>query len=66
MKEIIGQTAGKIWATLNENEAVSLSQLPKIVDEKQAIVYQSLGWLAREDKIEYVTRGKATMVALQR
>ena len=66
MKEIIGQTAGKIWDTLKETETVSLSSLPKIVNEKQAVVYQSLGWLAREDKIEYITKGKSTLVTLHK
>ncbi|MFH2035929.1 MAG: winged helix-turn-helix domain-containing protein [Candidatus Zixiibacteriota bacterium] len=66
MKEIIGLTAGKIWTMLKKKNEVSLSQLPKVVNEKQVIVYQALGWLAREDKIEYITKGKATMVTLHK
>jgi len=64
MKEVIGQTAGKIWNVLRDNEEISVSSLPKVVNERQAIVYQSLGWLAREDKIKYETKGKKTTVSL--
>jgi hypothetical protein len=65
MKELIGITAGRIWETLQENEEVSVTSLPKILNEKQAIVYQSLGWLAREDKIEYNIKGRKTAVTLR-
>ena len=66
MRELIGQTAGKIWKTLQKNESVTISNLPKVVNEKQAIVFQSLGWLARENKIEYTTKGKSTQVSLHK
>lgn len=64
MKEIIGETAGKIWDTLHEGNAVSISRLPKMVGEKDAVVYQALGWLARENKVEYRTKANRTMVSL--
>ena len=64
MKEIIGHTAGKIWETLSKNDEVSVSRLPKIIDEKQVIVYQSLGWLARENKIKYSSKGNKTTISL--
>ena len=38
MKNKIGEVAGRVWKTLGE---------------KGDIVYQALGWLAREDKINY-------------
>jgi len=66
MHEKIGETAGKIWDTLNNNDRVGVSRLPKLVQEKDVIVYQSLGWLAREGKIEYERKGNGTVVSLTR
>lgn len=64
MKETIGETAGRIWQALRDKEAVGISQLPKVLKEKDVIVYQALGWLAREGKVKYETRGKKTLVSL--
>ncbi len=64
MKQSIGTTAGKIWQTLNTREEVTISQLPKMLNEKSANIYQALGWLAREDKINFCTKGNRTFVSL--
>jgi hypothetical protein len=64
MKDRIGAAAGKIWETLKKGESVSLSQIPKLIKEKDAVAYQALGWLARENKIEYQTKGNRTTVRL--
>lgn len=64
MKDRIGLTAGKIWEALKENEKVSISQIPKIVNESDAVSYQALGWLAREGKIEYHVNKKRTSISL--
>jgi hypothetical protein len=64
MKEQIGAAAGKIWHALEKNDQVSISQLPKLLKERDVVVYQALGWLAREDKIAYETRGNATYVSI--
>ena len=65
MREQIGHTAGKIWETLNGQKPVSVSRLPKLVGEKDTVVYQALGWLAREDKVEYQTKSNRTTVSLR-
>ncbi len=64
MKDKIGETAGEIWKILKKQEEVSVSQLPKLLEEKSALVYQGLGWLAREDKIEYRAKAAKTFVSL--
>lgn len=64
MKNKIGETAGKIWEILNKQGEVNAAQLPKLLNEKSAVVYQGLGWLAREDKVEYQLRGAKTFVYL--
>jgi hypothetical protein len=60
----ISSTAGKVWETLGKKGEVSIAQLPRTLREKSAIVYQSLGWLARENKVEYRSKGGKTMVSL--
>ena len=53
MKTKIGEMAGRVWKVLGEKEAVAVSRLPQVLKEKGEIVYQGLGWLAKEDKIEF-------------
>ena len=64
MKNKIGEIAGKVWKTLGEREHVNFLNLPMILEEKGEIVYQALGWLAREDKINYRSKEGKTFVSL--
>ena len=64
MKEKIGETAGKIWGILKQKDEVNISQLPKMISEKREIVYQSLGWLAREEKIIYNQKNTKLLISL--
>lgn len=64
MKEQIGKTAGAVWAALQKNDKLALSKLPKVIKEKDSLTYQAVGWLAREDKIDYQIEGKKTFVVL--
>ena len=56
MKTKIIETAGKTWRVLGEKKEVELFSLAELVKEKEEIVLQALGWLAREDKINYFSR----------
>jgi hypothetical protein len=64
MKAKVGEIAGKVWKTLWEREHVNLLKLPMILQERGEIVYQALGWLAREDKINYRSKEGKTFVLL--
>ncbi|MDD3374150.1 MAG: winged helix-turn-helix domain-containing protein [Candidatus Omnitrophica bacterium] len=64
MKNKIIETAGKTWKILGEKKEVKVTDLAKLVKEKGEIVFQSLGWLAREDKINYISRSNQTFVSL--
>ena len=64
MKKIIGEMAGRVWKTLGEKEDVAVSRLPQILREKGEIVYQALGWLAKEDKIVFHKKEGKTFVSL--
>ena len=64
MKARMGEMAGRVWRTLGEKEEVAVSSLPQILKEKGEIVYQALGWLAKEEKIEFRKKGGKTHVSL--
>jgi hypothetical protein len=64
MKTRIGETAGRVWKALGEKETVPVARLPQLLKEKGEIVYQALGWLAREDKIEFRKKEGKTFVSL--
>mgnify|MGYP002624743993 CR=1 FL=1 len=61
----IGETAGEIWHLLSEeDEAVSLAQLVKRIDQPRDVIMQAVGWLAREDKIAIEENGRTRYVSL--
>lgn len=64
MKEIIGEMAGRLWKTLGKKGRVEISKLPQILKEKGDIVYQGLGWLAREEKIVFHKKEGRTYTSL--
>jgi hypothetical protein len=57
----IGEVAGLVWQTLNNEGPLSLAKLVKSIDQPRDLVMQAIGWLAREDKLEIDenSRGKA-------
>jgi len=64
MKEKVIEAAGKTWRFLGQNGQTNVAQLAKVLKEKDEVVYQSLGWLAREDKINYSIKNRRTFVSL--
>ncbi len=64
MKEKVIEAAGKTWRFLGQNGQANVSQLAKDMKEKDEIVLQALGWLAREDKIDYTIKNRRTFVSL--
>lgn len=64
MKAKIGETAGRVWETLKEKEKIEISALARMLKEKTVIVYQAVGWLAREDKISYHKKGGKIYISL--
>jgi hypothetical protein len=64
MKTKIGEMAGRVWKTLGEKDEVAVSRLPQILKEKGEIVYQALGWLAKEGKVDFHKKEGKTFVSL--
>ena len=64
MKEKIIEMAGKVWRFLGQNGQTNINRLAKSLKEKDEVVLQAVGWLAREDKIDYTVKNRRTFVSL--
>jgi len=65
MQETIIETAGKIWEYLNENGEVTTKKMNKDLGLNENFASLGLGWLAREDKVNFSKRGSYTKVSLR-
>lgn len=65
MQEAIIETAGKIWQYLNEKGEVTTRKMNKDLGLTDNFSNMGLGWLAREDKINFERRGAYTRVRLR-
>jgi len=61
----IGNTAGAVWHMLNEHVPLSLGKLAKKVKAPRDIVMQSVGWLAREGKVDIQATKRGRIVILR-
>ncbi len=64
MKDSIGSTAGKIWSYLDENGESSITALKKNLELRPDQATMAIGWLAREDKLRFVTKGKSVKISI--
>lgn len=64
MEEKIGEMAGKLWKMLNTRGELAITQIPKLIKEKDSISFMALGWLARENKLRFRIIGNKTLVSL--
>jgi len=65
MIEIIGEAAGKIWAYLNENGEASVNKLISETGLSKNDVLRGIGWLAKEDKLIFETKGRVETISLK-
>ena len=65
MIEEIGEIAGEIWNLLYNNGEMSVSRVVSRVNATQSIAYMGLGWLAREDKLEFIKKNRGVFVRLK-
>ena len=63
--QAIGETAGKIYRALEKGGATEPTSLQKEINVPDSALFnQALGWLAREDKIDFRRQGKTWTVSL--
>jgi hypothetical protein len=65
MNELIGTTAGQVWEYLSNNDEVTMTALKKDLSLKTDEATMALGWLAREDKINFNKKGSTMKVSLK-
>lgn len=65
MNEEIGTAAGQIWQALVDKGELTLPQLKKATGLDAPLLDWALGWLAREDKLNFVLEGKKGSFRLQ-
>lgn len=65
LKMEIGETAGEVWRLLESEGSLTLAQIKKKVGAKPGHAEYALGWLAREDKIEFEQDKRACRVTLK-
>ena len=64
--EMIGTTAGRVWAFLAEHGPTSRAELKKALsDWDDFTLAAAVGWLAREDKVVFVESGRSFKIALK-
>lgn len=64
-KTEIGFTAGDIYNLLKKGGPMTLKEIVNKISTEQAITVMAIGWLAREDKIEFVQEGKKKLIRLK-
>jgi hypothetical protein len=64
MKEKVIETAGLAWQLLGKNGETEVGQIAKKLKVRDDLALQAIGWLAREDKINYSSKSRKTFVSL--
>jgi hypothetical protein len=61
----IGHVAGQVWGALSGNGPLTIAALKKEVQAPGDIVAAAIGWLAREDKLDFTTAGRVVRISLR-
>jgi len=64
MEDTTGELAGQVWRFLEDEGEASVSAVCDAVDAPRSKVSMAIGWLAREDKLEFIDQGRGTSVRL--
>ena len=62
--ESIGTVAGLVWQFLADSGPITLSKLAREIDAPRDMVMQGVGWLAREEKIEFHEGPRSKLISL--
>ena len=65
MKDRIGETAGYIWQQLIQQGPMTVNRLKESVGVSPELLHQALGWLAREDKLDFSKNGRGIKISLK-
>jgi hypothetical protein len=65
LNDRIGEIAGEVYNVLEEEGKSSLSAVSDSVSAPRSRVNMAIGWLAREDNLEFDDEGRGTHVELK-
>jgi len=65
MENVIGTAAGVVWNYLDKNGESSVSKMIKETKLEAKVAQRALGWLANEDKLTIVIKGRTETIALK-
>ena len=60
----IGDAAGTVWHALHKEGPLSVAKLVETVELNRDLVMQSIGWLAREGKLQITETKRGRFLAL--
>jgi hypothetical protein len=61
----IGHVAGEVWGALTRNGALTVAAIKKEVKAPGDVVAAAIGWLAREEKLNFDTAGRVVKISLR-
>lgn len=64
MKNDIGINAGTIWHILSTNDMLNIRELGELTGYNERNIYLALGWLSRENKIEFILKNEILYFSL--
>jgi hypothetical protein len=65
VEKIIAECAERIVDALGKTREVNILRLSEILAERSMIIYQAVGWLAREGRVVYEQREKQVYIKLK-
>jgi hypothetical protein len=63
--ERIGQAAGEVWQLLDSQGAQSVPAIKKATSVPDDLIFAAIGWLAREDKLNFSKSGRSLTISLR-
>lgn len=64
LKNDIGINAGVIWQLLSDEGALSIRQVGELTGYNDKNIYLALGWLSRENKIQFIYKNEILYIEL--
>jgi predicted ArsR family transcriptional regulator len=64
MHHDVGETAGKVWHLLHQRGPATVAEIATGVGCQREAVERAIGWLAREDKLDFHGTGHGEKLSL--
>ena len=61
----IGHVAGQVWGVLSGKGPLTVVAIKKEVQAPGDTVVAAIGWLAREEKLDFITNSRTVKIALR-